>query len=910
MRVLILGGLMAVLALFSAGAADFTPPPDTPVIPWTRFSIQYAVRVIGGEAPTGVYFYATKDGGQTWSLIGEDPDRQSPMLVTVPSEGAYGFITVITTRNRPPVAPRPGMRPEKYVIVDRTPPTARWFSPNPASGEVAAGVEGITLQWEAQDLHLGAAPVNIDYSTDGLLWLPVRYDLPAVGTYNWTPPAIAADEAQLRLTAKDLAGNQYSTRTRVKLHFDRTPPAVTILGPEVVGQPDFDIEFTAEDESGVASMDLYYSTDYGNSWTLYGPVRGSPAHFATPLAAETVGLYLAAVDRAGNRLPAPVAGTPAMREVRLNQRPPQVEILAPFNIANNMIDANTPTMLTWNTVEPYPQDRGATLEYSLDSGQTWYLIAANQPNSGSYPWTPQMDARNVLARVSVTNRFGNRGQATSQFFQISANRPTTNISNVTPLGGGSLPLTDGAIPPVASAEILAPQNDRMFSPDEVAGLMRSPSSRQPASSAPTSNDDGLIVPMPANNAPSTVDAATNYFGDTDIPMPASVGVGNAPAQPEATQSGPTQSGTAPIASVPAAPSAPAANVAPSTTVEQITPQDEKDPFAILDNSIPALDRQVPSLDSNATMLDMNIPALNDAAPPLPSTPATQPVAAIPAAPPALEPKKTVSPEQVATLVKQAQAAIERNDFNEAETLANEVLSAQEQNAAADAVLAQVRTSQGRFAEAIDLATRATRNAPGDLNYLEVLSYVQYAEANRLQSALRSGSVPAGDQQTVSAQIIKLLNDAETEYQQLALSPKKEQEKSAYFRLGQIEYFRGTRILTDDAQSTEAIKKAITYYQKAREIGEPNYREILQIGICNYRLRDYEHAETFLEMATETANNDKVVPKEAYYYLASIHEKLNRPQQALEYWEKVVQNYPPDNQYHKAAARRIQELRQK
>ena len=93
---LLLGGAAPALeSAFPAGG--FTPPPDTPVIPWLRFSIQYAVRILGNDGPSSIFFYVTTDGGLTWRLLGEDPDKKSPMLVTVPSEGTYGFATVVAS---------------------------------------------------------------------------------------------------------------------------------------------------------------------------------------------------------------------------------------------------------------------------------------------------------------------------------------------------------------------------------------------------------------------------------------------------------------------------------------------------------------------------------------------------------------------------------------------------------------------------------------------------------------------------------------------------------------------------------------------------------------------------------------------------------------------------------------------
>ena len=109
----------------AAEPRSYQPPANTPVIPWKRFSIEYAVRIVGNALTSKVEFYITNDGGLTWTKYGEDPDKISPMVISVPSEGTYGLITAVSTNVRPSFAPRPGTRPDRFVIVDRTPPYSR-----------------------------------------------------------------------------------------------------------------------------------------------------------------------------------------------------------------------------------------------------------------------------------------------------------------------------------------------------------------------------------------------------------------------------------------------------------------------------------------------------------------------------------------------------------------------------------------------------------------------------------------------------------------------------------------------------------------------------------------------------------------------------------------------------------------
>lgn len=922
------------VAPVTAAPTGFTTPPDTPVIPWTRFSIQYAVRILGNDGPSKIVFYITNDGGATWRLLGEDPDKKSPMLVTVPGEGTYGFATVVVSGNRQPLAPRPGTRPDKFVIVDRTPPSVTWLSP--VKDHVKATENGILLEWTAQDPHMGATPVSIEYSTDGgKLWLPVRQNLPAKGSINWQVPPAAGENLQLRIIAKDLAGNTRIARNQAHIAVDRTPPTVRITGPNSAGQRDFDVFYEAEDESGVASVELYYTYDHGNTWSFFNTFTASPIHFTNNTHGDAVGLYLAASDRKGNRTPAPQSGTQPMKVVALDQEKPQVTFQPPFNATGTVIEAKKPVSIVWNTVEANPEDASGVIEYSTDGGQTWFFIADKQPVNGSYQWTPQVIEKNILLRITVSDKFGNKGAALSQTFGVDSGRPGTQIAAVKPVPGGN----PAALPPVATdlgndltvpsiplaADVMGSNDDKIGAIDEHA-LDALPT---PGNLPPAKDKQARQTPPPA---PSVATPVAPAAGDMQIPMPAETGIGKAEKENKAAKLEDIP--------MPATTSKTAAAAKKDTPAEasQAAKKDEKDPFADFGNippiggdlSTPPAPAPVPASAANDGLKTIDAAATKPQSA-APNTKAKAPQTAdkdsglslpdIPSPKGSQEESKTTTPspapaapapafDAAATLAK-ANAALatpQGSGIAEAEKLAQEIITQDPNNPAPYAIMAQVRIKQGKFGEAVNFINNACRLAPGDFNYLEILGYAEYTRANGLYSVLRSGKVAPGKQQAVSADMVKALNSSETTYLQILKSPDKEKVKNAHFRLGHIDYFRGTKVLTDDAQWTDSIRKAIVNYQKAGEINEPAYREILQIGICNYRLRDYDQAERWLERAIEVAQNDRVSPKEAYYYLASIHEKLDRPQQALEYWQKVAKEYPAGNQFQKIASERINEMK--
>ncbi len=83
----------------------------------TRFDLAYNA----GTATRNIVkvdLWGTADGGDTWNNYGSDTDRQSPILVTVPSAGRYGFrIVVQSSANPHPTLPQRGEAPQIWISV-------------------------------------------------------------------------------------------------------------------------------------------------------------------------------------------------------------------------------------------------------------------------------------------------------------------------------------------------------------------------------------------------------------------------------------------------------------------------------------------------------------------------------------------------------------------------------------------------------------------------------------------------------------------------------------------------------------------------------------------------------------------------------------------------------------------------
>lgn len=190
-----------------------------------------------------VEIWGTRDGGRTWKSFGFDSDSRSPILTRVPEEGTYGFNVVFhPIHGQPAETPRRGQAPDMVIRVDLTRPEARLMgidqSPNQPNE--------LTIRWQASDAQLADSPISLYYAdaTTGQ-WLPIATNLKNSGNYRWSLPAGLPPQVQIRVDAKDMAGNSATVETRNPVQIASRPRAqrgspnysVEIQDVQPVGQP-------------------------------------------------------------------------------------------------------------------------------------------------------------------------------------------------------------------------------------------------------------------------------------------------------------------------------------------------------------------------------------------------------------------------------------------------------------------------------------------------------------------------------------------------------------------------------------------------------------------------------------------------------------------------------------------------
>ena len=219
------------------GPADPAPHEDSPapadpadaptlVVGGLRFPLQYAVDDAGDSGPETVELWITADRGQTWTMLGRDPDRKSPFPVNFESEGTFGLKLVARgASGLGDPRPAPGEAPQTWVVVDMTEPAIRLDPPrvNPETGK-------LTITWKATDPHLGPRPVVLSYrDRPDSIWQEIAKSLPNSGRYDWTLPPNVAPRFQIRIDVLDTLDNR-GTAESAPVIVNRARPKSRIIG--------------------------------------------------------------------------------------------------------------------------------------------------------------------------------------------------------------------------------------------------------------------------------------------------------------------------------------------------------------------------------------------------------------------------------------------------------------------------------------------------------------------------------------------------------------------------------------------------------------------------------------------------------------------------------------------------------
>jgi hypothetical protein len=417
-----------ILMLLLANALIQNIQADDIVIPPTHYTNKNTVDInypISKEAGVinRVELWVTEDGGDTWLLSKVDQDLRPPVSYTPAKDGLYGFFVLQMSDVRDkPEPPSKGTKPQWLYVFDKKKPEINLEYQK----SLIYKTEGeVPLKWSLSDSHLSELPISISLSTDhGKTWNALQSELKDIPTSIKAPSQDKA-EFQIKITAKDLAGNESSVISE-NLYIDGSLPIAKVIGPIASIKSQFEVIIQTFDEgkAGVKGINLWFSLDNGAEWKLFARDLNPQAPILfTPPTGDKIGLYATATDTVGNESFQPVSGTKPQLVVLTDSIKPVITIIEPKNFKS--VGGDKKLNIKWEIKDDNIQLFPTEIYFSKDGGNQWYLITKNEKPTGTFSWTtPKIDSDKCCLKLIALDEVGNMGETILPFFfEIDSSAP-------------------------------------------------------------------------------------------------------------------------------------------------------------------------------------------------------------------------------------------------------------------------------------------------------------------------------------------------------------------------------------------------------------------------------------------------------------------------------------------------------
>jgi hypothetical protein len=192
-----------------------------------RFAWEYEMPHGAGDGrPLRVELWYTRDSGITWQRAGVDTDGRSPIDVSLPAAGLYGFrLLIVPDASNNENGPRTGESPETWVAIDDEPPQVEITEVTPSTGDPG---DGVLIRYACRDQLPSPRGVRLSFSpgADGP-WSTIADGIEPEGTHRWQPDRTTPGSVYIRIEATDAAGN---------VGRSVSPEPVAIAAAQVVGR--------------------------------------------------------------------------------------------------------------------------------------------------------------------------------------------------------------------------------------------------------------------------------------------------------------------------------------------------------------------------------------------------------------------------------------------------------------------------------------------------------------------------------------------------------------------------------------------------------------------------------------------------------------------------------------------------
>jgi chitodextrinase len=284
-------------------------------------------------------------------------------------------------------------------------------SPNGGENWFAGASQNLT--WNTSG---SISSVKLEFSLDrGGNWQTIVASVSNTGSYLWKIPAVASITCLVRISdTSDLGRFDVSDNV-----FSIAPPFISVASPNgseslLLGSSE---NLTWKSGGPIEKVKIELSRNGGSNWNVLTTGAANDGSFTWAVSGPLSGNCLLRISDALDGLPTDVSDAPIFIDslgIRLSA-PNGGETLTPGEVF----------IIKWKTNPPLS---AVKLEYSLDDGLMWIIIAKNNPDLGSFGWVVPNKASNTC-RVRISDVVaGGASDISDRSFRIKLpNRsPTAN----------------------------------------------------------------------------------------------------------------------------------------------------------------------------------------------------------------------------------------------------------------------------------------------------------------------------------------------------------------------------------------------------------------------------------------------------------------------------------------------------
>ena len=225
-----------------------------------------------------VRIYFTNNGGDTFSLVGEETVDSTHFTFIVPSgvtDNAQIKLVAIDIYNNE----GEGFS-NFFSVTDNTPPTVTIFTPD------SSVTGGLTIvNWEASD-NTGLNSHHLYFSNDdGISFTVIDSTSGDSTSYTWyVPDSIVSELCRLKIISYDIVNLTAQDTSGTFSIVDEIPPEISVITPSAnYSIPEYEeltVTWETSDNIALDSVSVFYSNDGGTSFSYLGTEIASITSFS------------------------------------------------------------------------------------------------------------------------------------------------------------------------------------------------------------------------------------------------------------------------------------------------------------------------------------------------------------------------------------------------------------------------------------------------------------------------------------------------------------------------------------------------------------------------------------------------------------------------------------------------------